>query len=201
MKKYLQSGSIFGCESDHVCFSAYGWHSQQTRYSNELMKLPLLVTKKQPVLRSHVYFLFSVQLIAAVYPFMSNHRCPYPHIPVPGSSSKPVAVCFTAALKVLLAFPAYCQSSSSRCALLYTPLSLFLSRSLIFLCHMHSSLPLTMSSVSLLFLHAVWVWLPLKHLMYGLNVRYFPILPRLPFLSLSCCFCFVLRLRFPHCLF
>lgn len=50
----------------------------------------------------HIYFLFSVQLIAAVYPFMSNHQCLYPHIPVPGSYSKPVTLCFMTALKLYL---------------------------------------------------------------------------------------------------
>ncbi|TNN77407.1 hypothetical protein EYF80_012371 [Liparis tanakae] len=29
-----------------------------------------------------------VQLIAAVYPFMSNHQCLYPLIPMPGSSNQ-----------------------------------------------------------------------------------------------------------------
>ena len=36
----------------------------------------------------HTYFLFSVQFIAAVYPFLSNHQCPYPHIPTSGSYKK-----------------------------------------------------------------------------------------------------------------
>lgn len=42
----------------------------------------LFVYVKKKKFCVHVGFLFSVRLIAAVYPFMSNHQCMYPHIPV-----------------------------------------------------------------------------------------------------------------------
>ncbi|CAK6970292.1 Hypothetical predicted protein [Scomber scombrus] len=43
-----------------------------------------------------------VQLIAAVHPFMSNHQCLYPHIPMPGSYSKTVAVYYMTPLRLYL---------------------------------------------------------------------------------------------------
>ncbi|KAM7380671.1 hypothetical protein PAMP_003949 [Pampus punctatissimus] len=71
-----------------------------------------------------------VQLIAAVHPFMSNHQCLYPHIPMPGSYSKPVAVCYMTALKLYLTSQyiftvqadqqAFLLLSASLCAL-FTP--------------------------------------------------------------------------------
>ena len=48
-----------------------------------------------------IYFLFSVQLFAAVYPFMSNHQYLYPPIPMPSSYNK--AVCYMTGLKPYLA--------------------------------------------------------------------------------------------------
>lgn len=77
--------------------------------------------KKKERFCAHICFLFSVQLIAAVYPFMSNHRCMYPHIPMPGSSSEPVAVCFMTALSLCLSLPGIFSQFKliSRCALLY----------------------------------------------------------------------------------
>lgn len=90
-------------------------------------------TEKTP-LGVHICFLFSVQLIAAVCPFMSNHQCMYPHIPTAGSLSQRVAVCFGATSKARLSLPGTFSKFKliSRCALLYkkNPLSLFLSRSL-----------------------------------------------------------------------
>lgn len=69
----------------------------------------------------HICFLFSVQLIAAVCPFMSNHQCMYPHIPTAGSLSRRVAVCFGATSKARLSLPGTFSKFKliSRCELLY----------------------------------------------------------------------------------
>lgn len=79
-----------------------------------------------------IYFLFSVQFIAAVHPFMSNHRYLYPHIPKPCSYSEPVAVCFMTALKLYLTsqYVFTVQADQQVCIALQNQLSLFLSRSL-----------------------------------------------------------------------
>lgn len=97
------------------------------------------------------YFLFSVQLIAAVYPFMSNHQCLYPHIPVPGSYSKLVAVCFMTALKLYLASQCIftVQAAGVHCS---TPHFLSFCHVLLPSCvrYIHPFLSLSISSVSLL---------------------------------------------------
>lgn len=106
------------------------------------MKLPSLYLsvwkrKKKNRFCVHIYFLFSVQLIAAVYPFMSNHQCLYPHIPMPGSYNNPVSVCFMAEPQTVCRFPVYFHSSNqsagvhcstkphflSFCHVLYLPVS------------------------------------------------------------------------------
>lgn len=72
------------------------------------------------------------------------HQCIYPHIPVPGSHCKPVAVCIMTAFSLLLSSAFSQLKLISRCALLYkNPLSLFLSRSPSS-CQLHSSLSLTL---------------------------------------------------------
>lgn len=95
----------------------------------------------------HIYFLFSVQHTAAVYPLMSNHQCLYPHIPLSGSYNKPVAVCFMTALKLYLAsqYIFTVQADQQVCTALQNPtFSLSVTFS-IFLCQMHSSLYLCLS--------------------------------------------------------
>lgn len=69
----------------------------------KLMKLPYFYLSKNRFCVL-IYFLFSVQFIAAVYPFLSNHQCPYPHIPTPRSYGKLVAVCLTTALGIFSQF-------------------------------------------------------------------------------------------------
>lgn len=161
------------------------------------MKLPTLYLSvwKKDRFCVHIYFLFSVQFIAAVYPFMSNHQCLYPHIPMPGSYSKPVAVCFMTAVKLYLTsqYIFTVQADQQVCtALSKTPLSLFLSRSLSSCVRcIHPSLSLSVSLsfsiiVSLSLFPTLSVWLPKKHLMWALMclLGYFPNLLLLSLLSL-----------------
>lgn len=90
----------------------YYYYCASTRKKRKWKKTPLAV---------HICFLFSVQLIAAVCPFMSNHQCMYPHIPTAGSLSQRVAVCFGATSKACLSLPGTFSKFKliSRCALLY----------------------------------------------------------------------------------
>lgn len=161
--------------------------------------------KEKKKVRAHFCFLFSVQLIAAVYPFMSNHRCMYPHIPMPGSSSEPVAVCFTTALSLCLSLPGIFSQFKliSRCALLYkkTPLSLFLSHSLSSCVRcIHPSLSHSLylsASVSLLLSLSfpLSVRLTKKHL---LCMGWCPLLATCPTFCFCAFFnCFALRLTSP----
>lgn len=143
------------------------------------MSLFVCVEKKKFCI--HIYFLFSVQFMAAVYPFMSNHQCLYPHIPVPGSYTKPVAVCFMTALKLYLTsqYISTIQVDQQVCTALQNPLSLLLSRflsSCVRCIHPSLSFSLTISlsmSVSLLLFLSVSfplsVCLPNKHLMHALS--------------------------------
>lgn len=100
---------------------------------------------------------------------MSNHQCLYPHIPMPGSYSKTVAVYYMTPLKLYLTsqYMFTVQADQQVCTALQNPtFSLFLSRSLSSCIRcIHPFLTLSLSVSLLLFLSVAFplsVWFPKK---------------------------------------
>lgn len=128
-KKTLPTNQSFlGNVSCHIW--VYGNWIDETSFSLLFVHVN---NKKRVCVR--IGFLFSVWLIAAVYPFMSNCQCMHP---LPSQSQVPTVKLAACAWRQPWAcvsrFPVYFSQLKliSRCALLYkkNPLSLFLSRSL-----------------------------------------------------------------------